>query len=500
MNALLRVSVLAAVLTSSLVNSQAVCDGTVIAPGAFDASRDYFSSESDRIGALTYAKNFDVTYNKYYKSVNVRAPSGTTQFTLTLCNAQNSTATTFVPVSNVGFRATDLTDASFVEKLGKRPTISYMEATRDNITSSCLQAQFTSGSTLTFPTTGSLTGNTAPSVIFGSSFPTLQSSAQFLSVYDAITSESSPLAQAEWIKFFSLFYNAESTATTLFNSMVTSYTCQSSLAKTSITPTPKVAWTTLRDGQIVSLTTPYIAQLIRDAGGEPVTIATHDDFKNVDILVDGSSVAVNKSYDMNAFRTRYGFPDNSYPFLKDGLSSKVFRTDGMENDRGVDDFGRSWVVAPELLIADMINAYNEEFLEAYPSTWFKSLAKAGAGDTHVPKCPNTTYTFGPTMNLCPSSSSTSPTTGSSGGTGVTGGNNTNTPGAVVGIVIGVLFVISLVICVVFRKDVGVIARGLWGRGGREGRGGAEILDWRVDGGKELGGAGGDIGLRPFQRL
>ena len=209
------------------------------------------------------------------------------------------------------------------------------------------------GTTLPFPTTGTLTPS--PQIIFGTPFTSAipQTTAPFLAISEAIQSESSPLARAEWLKFFALFYNAESTAQSLFQTIESSYNCQSNLAQQQFQSRKKIAFTSVENGQVTPVQSPLLTQLVKDAGGEVATPRSLQDLKSVDILFDLSFVNYTEPYDMNKFRSRYGINDNSYPFLEKNLAGKLFRLDGLENDQGIDDYPRTSAVAPELLLAGM---------------------------------------------------------------------------------------------------------------------------------------------------
>ncbi|KAJ3299775.1 hypothetical protein HK104_007053 [Borealophlyctis nickersoniae] len=381
----------------AVLAQQPSCQNSPISPNQFKDGTDYFANQESRV-SLKYAKNFDVTYNKHYKEVTVRNNGQSNKFTLTLCNAPGNSPTIFVPVVKVGFTATDLIDMAYVERLGQRASILYTGAPSQNLTSACLQTLMEEGQPKPFPSNGSV-ADASLGVVFGQPAG-VQATAQFLAVADAIRQEASPLARGEWIKFFALFYNSEKEANKLWSNITAQYECQTERAKAKGYKT-RVAWTTYKDGTatLTDYDADYAAQLIADLGGSHVRVSSVQDLRGADMLIDGTPVG--PGYDITAFKARYTGVDSSFPFMRAGLFSKVFRTDGLTSALGIDDFPLSSFAQPEVVLADIINDIDDAFLPGYAGTWLKSLAASGAATNHVPTCMDKTSIPGPNISLCP---------------------------------------------------------------------------------------------------
>jgi hypothetical protein len=215
-----------------------------IADGMFDTSFDNFEYKA----APEDSALFSVKYEKYYKVVtNILL---NTTYVLTMCGAPQLDAKEFpngskffvIPLTHVAVDET--TGATMLEALGLRTSISFIDTTY--LSSPCLNEMANRSLVQKFESTW---GDAAirqsqilhvDAVIGGvSDKPKDPKYIPFPSTLDP-----GPIKIAEWIKFLSLFFNAEQVANSVFSQAKDRYIChgKSAAAAAYAEGAPVVAW------------------------------------------------------------------------------------------------------------------------------------------------------------------------------------------------------------------------------------------------------------------
>lgn len=229
----------------------------------------------------TMAQLFTVTYEKTYKVVRNVKQNET--YVLYQCGTSapvgvSATRTFQVPLQSVA--VDDSTVLRFLELLGLQWAVQFLQ--QPYVTSACLLQQ---ASWQQFPSLPGSWGSTsdqaklrtaqvnAVSALLTSGGSSFTNSIAFTS-----TSETSPLARAEWIKFVALFFNEERAANEIFQGIRDRYLCRRQTAlQAALSPgktKPKVAWTSWYTYNSVSTWTlalpGYKLNLAHDAGADVI--------------------------------------------------------------------------------------------------------------------------------------------------------------------------------------------------------------------------------------
>ncbi|KXS11173.1 hypothetical protein M427DRAFT_443851 [Gonapodya prolifera JEL478] len=212
--------------------------------GAYNAAYDYFPNKAQNLSS----SGFTVAYYPNYKVVtNIIANTTTVLYqcgTPAPANGSIPAGAKVVAVPVVNATLSDVTSLTFIELLGKRTTLSYIDGV-DFIVSPCIQQLNATGAVDELESANQTLQDAqflSTSVVFGSPFGAAPEP-NFISF--SATSAPSPLLRSSWINFISLFYNAESDAATVLNSINASYTCVSGAAKnasTAVATPPTLAW------------------------------------------------------------------------------------------------------------------------------------------------------------------------------------------------------------------------------------------------------------------
>lgn len=198
--------------------------------------------------------------------------------------------------------------------------------------------------------------------------------------------ETSPLGQAEWGKFISLFYNAEAAATAVFDSKIDQYNALVALtAGIPADARPTVLWnayTSFSDAWFIPGTESFAAQYIRDAGG---TLVLGDAPE-----VQGSSGAFPFAFEavyevgLDAdfwMPGTFGVPtladfvaqDERFADFAAVTNGAVYNFDARENANGGNDYFETGVANPQIVLADLIKILHPDVLPDHDLYFFRNL-------------------------------------------------------------------------------------------------------------------------------
>jgi len=316
--------------------------------------------------------------------------------------------------------------------LGLRSKISLIDSS-DFVSSPCVQLLESNGSiTALSPVAANAATQLATvSLVIGSSTPdTMPNSV-------SVSPEQDPgsLNRAEWIKFYSTFFNIEDRAIAIMKGIVSNYACFRQLATdgNKDTTAPVLAWVvydapsefnnntaswSIADAQ-------YKKQLTEAAGAvyfnaSQLKYSTSSDFltaiASVDIIIDETFIASN----ISDVYSNYGLtPDASYKFVK---NKKIFREDGITSPSDGRDWFERAVPMQDAVLEDLINVVNGNLpTSGYQRKWFRNVA-LGEEKT-ISSSANCTDANAPTTDIASNCSAIVTGNGSNGGGGGGGASN-----------------------------------------------------------------------------
>ncbi len=201
--------------------------------------------------------------------------------------------------------------------------------------------------------------------------------------------EQSPLGQAEWIKFTSMFYNKEAEANTLFDAKVAEYQRLTGLtAKLTDADKPSILWnsySTYSNAWYIPGDESYAAQFVHDAGGKLVLgddpavqnnnnsapfafEAVYDAGLNADFWMPGVS-GVKTLGDLVGLDERYA----DFAAVKD---DQVYNYDARSNANGGNDFFENGAANPQDVLADLIRIMHPDLVPDHQLIYFRQMPPA----------------------------------------------------------------------------------------------------------------------------
>ncbi|MBI1258098.1 MAG: ABC transporter substrate-binding protein [Chloroflexi bacterium] len=199
--------------------------------------------------------------------------------------------------------------------------------------------------------------------------------------------EQTPLGQAEWIKFTSMFYDKEAVANQVFGEKADAYAQLVELTK-GVTDQPLVLWnsySSYSNNWFIPGSESFAANYVRDAGGKLVlgdspelqgnNNALPFDFEavyaaglNADIWMPGV-FGVSILGDLVAQDARYA----DFAAVK---SDQVYNYDARENANGGNDYFETGVANPQDVLADLIKIFHPDLLPDHTLIYFRQLPPA----------------------------------------------------------------------------------------------------------------------------
>ncbi|KAF9115127.1 hypothetical protein BGX27_008832 [Mortierella sp. AM989] len=354
----------------------------------FDANFDYFKSKI----TVENATLFSVTYKNNYKVVTNSAEKQS--FVLTQCGTPvpdaaqfpNNTVFAYVPVTNAASLAT--TAVAYIEMLGKRSAIKAVD-TEGLVSSPCVQYGLDKGEIVGLEDkNATLRAQQISSVdVIFSSFKPSDLGIENKTVTTSEVLDPGPLNRAEWLEFYSTFFNLEDSAQSLTATINNNYNCFSSAANAQTTK-PVIAWASYTAPSTFNNNTAswslspaaYKKTLSIDAGANFFNGTTSSKFttaaefaaavKDVDVLIDETFIGD----DINAFYKNYDLTASST--LKFIQNKAIFRQDGLVNPNNGRDWFAGAVAMNDAVLQDVIRAVHPDILPAnVPYNWLRNIAK-----------------------------------------------------------------------------------------------------------------------------
>lgn len=189
--------------------------------------------------------------------------------------------------------------------------------------------------------------------------------------------EESPLARAEWIKFFACFFNKENLADSLFKITEKNYL---ELKKLTINETNKpTVLTEIKYGDTwyVPGGKSYVANLLKDAGASyfwenekqtgsiPLPFeAVYAKAKDCDIWLN--LFQVNTKKELLSYDERYGL-FNAFK------ANKIYNNNKIQNSKGYSNFWESGITNPDEILADLIAIISPNLSPNHKLLFYKQI-------------------------------------------------------------------------------------------------------------------------------
>ncbi|MFN8447552.1 MAG: ABC transporter substrate-binding protein [Anaerolineae bacterium] len=201
--------------------------------------------------------------------------------------------------------------------------------------------------------------------------------------------EQTPLGQAEWVKFTSLFYDAEATANAVFGDRAAEYDRLAGLtADLSDADKPLVLWnsyTSYSDAWFIPGTESFAATYVNDAGG---TLVLSDDPTlqgNNNALPFSFEAVYAAGLDADVWMPGvFGVPtladlvaqDERYADFAAVKNGTVYNYDARVNANGGNDYFENGVANPQDVLADLIKMFHPDLLPDHEFVYFRQLPGA----------------------------------------------------------------------------------------------------------------------------
>lgn len=189
--------------------------------------------------------------------------------------------------------------------------------------------------------------------------------------------EPHPLGKAEWIRFFSLFFDLDEEADAFFHRIDSSY-CQLAKIASNADDKPGVLtglpW---KDTWHMAGGKSFAARLIEDAGGDYLwsdnssTQAVPLDLESVYIRAVKARVWINPGA-ANSLED-IGSLDERFMDLEVVKNAQVFNNNLRSDPGGGNDYWETGTVRPDLVLADLISVFHPDLLADHPLVYYRQL-------------------------------------------------------------------------------------------------------------------------------
>ncbi|RUS18076.1 periplasmic binding protein [Endogone sp. FLAS-F59071] len=351
----------------------------------YNAQTDYFPAKVQ----VDTATLFSVNYFHNYKLVSNKRTNET--FALYQCgtpvpaNLPNGTKIFSVPVRRVATLAT--TSNTFLEELGVGSDIVALDV-EQFVSSPCLQKGLNNGTIAQVSSTNTtaMTQTLAQvDVVFGSDTATSSNN----TVSDSEVEDPGTLNRAEWVEFYSTWFNLEDVANNISAKINNNYNCLRRAANNITGTKPLVAWVSYDAPASYNNNTPswsistatYKQQFTTDAGATFLApsnayFLSSKDFltaiQNVDVIIDETYIAASLSDVLGNF----GISNTTASSYKFVANKAIYREDGVQTVAGGDDWFESAVAFDDAVLADVIAAAHPGYPSAaYTRIWLRNIAE-----------------------------------------------------------------------------------------------------------------------------
>ncbi|MFN9865944.1 MAG: ABC transporter substrate-binding protein, partial [Pseudanabaena sp.] len=191
--------------------------------------------------------------------------------------------------------------------------------------------------------------------------------------------ESSPLGQAEWLKFTALFFNQEERANQVFDEMESRYEKVAAIAK-SAQNKPTVITGFHRNGTwYVAGGKSYVAKYLTDAGAEylwaddPSAGSNPLSFEEVYRRGRSADFWLNGSQD---WKQKEDIPksDMRYQDFQAWQTGRMYSAHARISATGGNDYWQSGIANPDVILADLVKIFHPELMPDHQLFYYRKIA------------------------------------------------------------------------------------------------------------------------------
>ncbi|MBP9688813.1 MAG: ABC transporter substrate-binding protein [Bacteroidia bacterium] len=189
--------------------------------------------------------------------------------------------------------------------------------------------------------------------------------------------EETPLARAEWIKFFAYFFNKESLADSLFQITEKKYKDLKTLAQSSTHKPSVLTEIKYGDAWYIPAGRSFIAHLIEDAGGDyfwkedSKTGSSAQSFETVYAKAKDCDIWINL-YNLNSKKELLSY-DERYDLFKACKNNQLYNNNKTQNTLGYSNYWETGITNPDEVLADLIAIFSPTLLPNHEFTFYKKL-------------------------------------------------------------------------------------------------------------------------------
>lgn len=189
--------------------------------------------------------------------------------------------------------------------------------------------------------------------------------------------EETPLARAEWIKFFAYFFNKESLADSLFQITEKKYNDLKTIAKTSTHKPSVLTEIKYGDAWHIPAGKSFIAHLIEDAGGDyfwkedTKTGSSAQSFETVYAKAKDCDIWINL-YNLNSKKELLSY-DERYGLFKACKNNQLYNNNKIQNALGYSNYWETGITNPDEVLADLIAIFSPELLPKHEFVFYKKI-------------------------------------------------------------------------------------------------------------------------------
>lgn len=189
--------------------------------------------------------------------------------------------------------------------------------------------------------------------------------------------EETPLARAEWIKFFAYFFNQELKADSLFKISEKKYNDLKKLAETTIKKPRVLTEIKYGDAWYIPAGKSFIAHLIEDAGGDyfwkedSKTGSSAQSFETVYAKAKDCDIWINL-YNLNSKKELLSY-DERYGLFKACKNTQLYNNNKIQNALGYSNYWETGITHPEDVLADLIAIFSPTLLPNHTFSYYKKI-------------------------------------------------------------------------------------------------------------------------------
>lgn len=341
-----------------------------------------------------YAEGFNVEYHSNYKVVNIIDPWKRASENYTYLLVQKGTQVPegydnaeifYTPVENVAALST--TQIPHIANIGEIESIKAVSSIKSINTEGIID-RYDNGLVCEISTGNDIDAEKIieiePEVVFTTAMQNAEYDSQNklkeLGLKPAVVSEwmeKTPLARAEWIKYFSLFYNKEEEADTLFTEIELRYNTASEKAKEIYDRPTVFSGSNYQGTWYMPGGESYVAKMLEDAGADYIfsddnsTGSIPFDFEFVYEKASDADFWINPGTAKSIENLL--IEDERYANFDALQNGNIFNNNARINEFGGNDYWESGVARPDIVLMDLIKIFHPEIIPEHELYYFRQL-------------------------------------------------------------------------------------------------------------------------------